>query len=66
MLPTTPCVMHLWIADDFDDVASELTFDEVLATIALADATLGADISFSWYLLRQCADTVLAKLGESE
>lgn len=34
--PDTPCVVHLWVADDFDDVAPELTPGEVLATIALA------------------------------
>ncbi|HBH6890665.1 TPA: hypothetical protein KUM96_004935 [Serratia marcescens] len=64
--PDTPCVVHLWVADDFEDVAPELTSDEVLATIALADATLDADISLSWYFLRHCADTVLAKREESE
>lgn len=64
--PETPCVVHLWVADDFEDVAPELTSDEVLATIALADATLDADISLSWYFLRHCADTVLAKREERE
>lgn len=64
--PDTPCVVHLWVADDFEDVAPELTSDEVLATIALADATLDADISLSWYFLRHCADTVLAKREERE
>jgi hypothetical protein len=54
------------VADDFEDVAPELTSDEVLATIALADATLDADISLSWYFLRHCADTVLAKREEKE
>lgn len=58
--PETPCVVHLWVADDFEDVAPELTSDEVLATIALADATLDADISLSGYFLRHCADMVLA------
>ncbi|NIG16282.1 hypothetical protein [Pantoea sp. Cy-640] len=64
--PDTPCVVHLWVADDFEDVAPELTSDEVLTTIALADATLDADISLSWYFLRHCADTVLAKREEKE
>ncbi|MCT6592778.1 hypothetical protein N3553_23205 [Pantoea dispersa] len=64
--PDTPCVVHLWVADDFEDVAPELTSDEVLATIALADATLDADISLSWHFLRHCADTVLAKREEKE
>ena len=58
--PGTPCVVHLWTADDFEDVAPELTPDEVLATIALADASLDADTSLSWYFLRHCADTILA------
>lgn len=59
--PDTPCVVLLWVADDFEDVAPELTSDEVLATVALADATLDADISLSWYFLRHCAETILAK-----
>lgn len=59
--PDMPCVGHIWIADDFEDVAPELTPDEVLETLALADATLDADISLSWYFLRHCADIVLAR-----
>ncbi|WP_313685163.1 hypothetical protein [Pantoea sp.] len=58
--PATPCVGHIWIADDFEDIAPELTPEEVMATLALADATLDADISLSWHFLRDCADTVLA------
>lgn len=63
-VPAVPCVGHIWIADDFEDVAPELTPDEVLATLALADATLDADTSLSWYFLRHCADTVLARREE--
>lgn len=62
--PDTPCVVHLWVSDDFDDVAPELTHGEVLATIALAAATLDADVSLSWYFLRHCADTILAAREE--
>jgi hypothetical protein len=29
--PGTPCVVYLWIDYDFEDVAPELTPDEVLA-----------------------------------
>lgn len=64
--PDTPCVVHLWVADDFEDVAPELSPDEVLATIALADATLDADTSLSWDFLRQCADTILAARVETD
>ena len=64
--PDTPCVVHLWVADDFEDVAPELTPDEVLATIALADASLDADMSLSWYLLRHCADTIPAARVETD
>ena len=59
--PTAPCVGHIRIADDFEDIAPELTPEEVPATLALADATLDADTSLSWYFLRHCADTVLAR-----
>jgi len=45
-------------------VAPELTHGEVLATIALAAATLDADVSLSWYFLRHCADTILAAREE--
>ncbi|MEI2606902.1 hypothetical protein V8O11_24425 [Erwinia aphidicola] len=58
--PDTACVAHVWVADDFEDVAPELTPDEVLAALALADATLDADVSLSWYFLRHCADIILA------
>ena len=64
--PDTPCVVHLWVADDFEDVAPELTPDEVLATIALADASLDADTSLSWYFLRHCADTILTARVETD
>ncbi|MDF7662797.1 hypothetical protein PUG81_27925 [Erwiniaceae bacterium L1_54_6] len=62
--PAVPCAGHIWIADDFEDIAPELTAEEVLATLALADATLDADISLSWHFLRHCADTVLARREE--
>ena len=62
--PATPCVGHIWIADDFENITPELTPEEVLATLALADATLDADTSLSWYFLRHCADTVLARREE--
>lgn len=58
--PDTACVAHVWIADDFEDVAPELSPEEVLAALALADATLDADISLSWDFLRHCADIILA------
>ncbi|WP_234473246.1 hypothetical protein [Erwinia sp. S63] len=64
--PGTPCVVHLWIADDFEDVAPELSPDEVLATIALADASLDADTSLGWYFLRHCADTIPAARLEKD
>lgn len=64
--PDTPCVVHLWVADDFEDVAPELSPDEVLATIALADASLDPDTSLSWYFLRHCADTILATRVETD
>jgi hypothetical protein len=47
-------------------VAPELTPDEVLATIALADASLDADTSLSWYFLRHCADTIPAARVETD
>ncbi len=59
--PDTLCVGHVWIANDFEDIAPELTPDEVEATLALADNTLDAENSLSWYFLRHCADTVLAR-----
>lgn len=62
--PVTPCVGHIWIADDFEDVAPELTPEEIRTALALADASLDAEISLSWYFLRHCADTVLAQREE--
>lgn len=59
--PDTPCVGYFWTADDLEDVAPELTPEEVMATLALADNTLDAENSLSWYFLRHCADTVLAR-----
>ncbi|KJV27635.1 hypothetical protein VI01_19185 [Pantoea sp. SM3] len=59
--PGTTCVVHLWIADDFEDVAPELTPDELLA-----DASLDADTSLSWYFLRHCADTIPAARVEKD
>ena len=64
--PVTPCVGHIRTADDFEDVAPELTPEEVMATLALADASLDADISLSWHFLRHCADSVLAQREERE
>lgn len=63
--PTTPCVAHLWIADDFADIEPELTHEETAAAIALADATLDADISLSWSFLRHCAEVILASREET-
>jgi hypothetical protein len=57
----TPCVVQLWTADDFEDVAPELTPDEVLA-----DASLDTDTSLSWYILRHCADTIPAARVEKD
>jgi hypothetical protein len=54
-------VVHLWIADDCEDVAPELTPDEVLA-----DASLDTDTSLSWYFLRHCADTIPAARVEKD
>lgn len=62
--PDTPCVVHLWVADDFDDAAPELTPGEVLATIVLVDATLDADVRLSCYVLRDYADTILGAREE--
>jgi hypothetical protein len=41
--PDTPCVAHVWMVDDFDDIDPELTPGEVTAAIELADRTLDAD-----------------------
>lgn len=59
--PDTPCVAHLWVADDFEDIDSELTPDEVTAVIELADETLDADLSLSWGFLRECAEIIRAR-----
>ena len=60
-----PCVCHIWLADDLADIESELTPEEILATLALADSTLDADISLSWHFLRHCAETVIARREKS-
>ncbi|MEN4709109.1 hypothetical protein, partial [Pantoea agglomerans] len=59
--PDTPCVAHVWMADDFDDIAPELTPGEVTAAIELADRTLDADVSLSWEFMRDCAESVKAR-----
>ncbi|QKJ89343.1 hypothetical protein PMPD1_4445 (plasmid) [Paramixta manurensis] len=59
--PATPCVGHIWVADDFEDINPDLTPDEVIATIALADRTLDAESSLSWSFLCDCAETILAQ-----
>lgn len=56
--PDTPCVAHIWMADDFEDIDPELTPDEVTAAIELADRTLDADVSLSWDFMRDCAESV--------
>lgn len=64
--PDTPCVAHLWVADDFEDIDPELTPDEVVSAIALADQTFDADISLSWDFLNECAATVRARRTGNE
>ncbi len=59
--PDTPCVAHIWMADDFEDIDSELSPHEVTAAIELADRTLDADISLSWGFMHDCAETVKAR-----
>ncbi|MHA7598119.1 hypothetical protein ACX8ZY_23170 (plasmid) [Pantoea sp. XAF26B01_ASV70] len=59
--PDTPCVAHVWMADDFEDIAPELTPGEVTAAIELADRTLDADVSLSWEFMRDCAESVKAR-----
>lgn len=59
--PDTPCVAHIWMADDFEDIDPELTPGEVTAAIELADRTLDADISLSWGFMRDCAESVKAR-----
>lgn len=38
--PDTPCVAHIWMADDFEEIDSELSLGEVTAAIELAEWTL--------------------------
>ncbi|WP_346458088.1 hypothetical protein [Pantoea agglomerans] len=59
--PEMPCVAHVWMADDFDDIDPELTPGEVTAAIELADRTLDADVSLSWEFMRDCAESVKAR-----
>ncbi|MEN4709170.1 hypothetical protein, partial [Pantoea agglomerans] len=59
--PDTPCVAHVWMADDFDDIDPELTPGEVTAAIELADRMLDADVSLSWEFMRDCAESVKAR-----
>lgn len=59
--PDTPCVAHVRMADDFDDIDPELTPGEVTAAIELADRTLDADVSLSWEFMRDCAESVKAR-----
>ena len=62
--PDTPCVAHLWVADDFEDIDSDLTPDEVTAAIELADETFDADLSLSWAFMRECAEQIRARRTE--
>ncbi|WP_418801275.1 hypothetical protein [Pantoea graminicola] len=59
--PDTPCVAHVWLADDFEVIDPELTPGEVAAAIELADRMLDADISLSWGFMRDCAESVKAR-----
>jgi hypothetical protein len=59
--PDTPCMAHIWLADDFEYTDSELSPDEVIAAIKLADRTLDADITFSWGVMCDCAESVKAR-----
>ncbi|MGE1067842.1 hypothetical protein [Pantoea agglomerans] len=62
--PDMPCVVYLWMADDFEDIEdidAELSPDEVTAAMEMADATLEADISLSWGFMRDCAKTVKSR-----
>ncbi|MBA8869927.1 hypothetical protein BZ160_11525 [Pantoea vagans] len=59
--PDMPCVVYLWMADDFEDIDAELSPDEVTAAMEMADATLEADISLSWGFMRDCAKTVKSR-----
>lgn len=58
--PETPCVAHIWMADDFSGIKPALTPDEVRQIIALADASLDTGSSLSWGFMLHCADVVLA------
>ncbi|WP_324022238.1 MULTISPECIES: hypothetical protein [unclassified Pantoea] len=62
--PDTPCVAHLWVADDFEDIDSDLTPDEITAAIELADGTFDADLSLSWAFMRECAEHIRARREE--
>lgn len=59
--PDTPCVAHIWMAGDFEDIDPELTPGEVTAAIELADRALDADISLSWEFMSDCAESVKAR-----
>lgn len=59
--PDTPCVAHIWMADDFEDIDPELTPGEVTAAIKLADRTLNADVSLSRDFMCDCAESVKAR-----
>ncbi|MGC1041666.1 hypothetical protein WKH27_23180 [Pantoea agglomerans] len=59
--PDTPCVAHIWMADDFEDIDTELSPHEVTSAIELADRALDADISLSWEFMRDCAESVKAR-----
>lgn len=59
--PETPCVAHIWVADDVEDIDAELSPHEVTAAIELADRTLDADISLSRGFMRDCAESVKAR-----
>lgn len=59
--PDTPCVAHIWLADDFEEIDPELTPGEVTAAIELADWTLDADISLSWGYMHDCAERVKSR-----
>lgn len=62
--PDTPCVAHLWVADDFEDIDSDLTPDEVAAAIELADEAFDADLSLGWAFMRECAEQIRARREE--
>lgn len=62
--PETPCVAHLWVADDFEEIDPELTPEEVTAVIKMADETLDADSSLSWAFLQGCSEAVKAQRAD--